>query len=305
MRRPAAPLWFALVAASVLPSRAPACEPIDLPDRLFEGARVVLLGDFHGTVEIPRFFSDVVCTALRRVPGLIVALEIPAEEQDRIDRYLASAGSEADRRALLEGAFWIDAYQDGRRSAAMATLLERLRVLRQEGRGLEPPRRLDVLLLDARDVASPLERDRAMAQAILRAVRESGESSLLLALAGNLHTRTVWGSPWDPNFVPMGHHLVKGLPEGSLRSFDVAHLGGTAWFCTGADPASCGEKPLKGNAEPTPVAVQIHPHVDEKGFSGTYFVGRLTASPPAALAGAGAILPPHAPPPAPAPSSAP
>ena len=264
--------------------RALPCEPIALEATLLDGAQVVLLGDFHGTAEIPAFFSDVACTALRRVPALIVALEIPADEQERVDRYLGSSGSGADRAALLEGGFWRDAYQDGRRSAAMAALIERLRTLRQEGPALPGPHRLEVLLLDSPAVSSAGERDRRMAAAILGALRPGAPGAaapLVLALAGNLHTRTVQGSPWDASHVPMGCHLARSLPEGSVRSLDVAHLGGTAWFCTGADPASCGEKPLKGVGEVPHATIRLFPRPDERGFNGVYFVGRLSASPPA------------------------
>ena len=107
------------------------------------------------------------------------------------------------------------------------------------------------------------------------------KSSLVVALAGNLHTRTVKGAPWDPSYEPMGYHLVRALPPGSLRSLDVAHTGGAAWFCTGAEPATCGEKTLHGNAEGTLWAIRLLDAPDDKGYSGTYSVGRLTASPPA------------------------
>jgi hypothetical protein len=298
--------WLPVAAASLLPAcggsppheeattvapadgaqlaRSLACEPIELPERLFEGTKVLLLGDFHGTEEIPAFLSRLSCEVMRRGMNVIAALEIPREEKDRVDRYLDSTGTQADRRALLEGEFWTDVYQDGRRSRAMAALIERLRALRQAGLTLPNPRRLDVLLIDARDAVSPGERDRRMADAVLAVVGPSAaarQSSLLVTLAGNYHTRTVKGAPWDATYEPMGYHLARSLPASAVRSLDVAHAAGAAWFCTGAEPATCGEKVLKGNAEGSPGAIRLFDKPDDRGYGGTYFVGRLTASRPA------------------------
>ena len=297
--------WLSVAGASVMPvacgsaasrharaveqaepraAAAPACVSIDLPDEFLEGQEVLLVGDFHGTAEIPAFFAELACAALGGTRDLIVALELPAEEQGRVDSYLDSAGSEADRRALLEGAFWNQEYQDGRRSRAMAAMIERLRTVRKAGLALEPPRRVAVLLMDVSTVSSPGARDRSMADAILRALRASAstvEPVLLMAYAGNLHTRTAKGSPWDPGFESMGYHLAQTLPAGALRAVDVAHAGGTAWFCTTADPAECGEKPLKGRAEGSEWAIRLFDRPNDEGYSGTFFVGRVTASPPA------------------------
>jgi hypothetical protein len=246
--------------------------------------RVLLLGDFHGTEEIPAFAARVTCEVMRLGRNVIVALEIPREEKGLVDRYLGSAATDADRTALLQGEFWTDVYQDGRRSRAMAALIERLGALRRTGSRLKDPLHLEVLLLDARDAGSPGERDRRMADAVLAALGPSASSqepALVVALAGNLHTRTVKGSPWDATYEPMGYHLARSLPAGAVRSLDVAHAAGAAWFCTGAEPATCGEKVLKGNAEGSPGAIRLFDKPDDRGYGGTYFVGRLTASRPA------------------------
>src|SRR5262249_34099841 len=82
------------------------------------GARV-LLGELHGNNETPRLVGELAihATALGAVR---VGLEIPVDQQARIDRFLASAGVGGDRQALLRGRFWTRDLQDGRSSAAMA-----------------------------------------------------------------------------------------------------------------------------------------------------------------------------------------
>ncbi|MDX1644696.1 MAG: hypothetical protein R3244_10100, partial [Thermoanaerobaculia bacterium] len=103
------------------------CEPmegvrqlLDLPDR-----SVLLFGELHGTDRGPAAFGSVVCHLAREHAGLTVGLEISHTEQERIDAYMASAGTAEDRSELLSGPFWTDEYQDGRRSRAMTELLER------------------------------------------------------------------------------------------------------------------------------------------------------------------------------------
>jgi hypothetical protein len=69
--------------------------------------KIVLFGEIHGTEQSPAYFRRLVCTLLTTHPHLLVALEIPRDEQQRIDTFLSSgaqAGANA-RANLLAGAF--------------------------------------------------------------------------------------------------------------------------------------------------------------------------------------------------------
>ncbi|HTQ81108.1 MAG TPA: hypothetical protein VMM92_14000, partial [Thermoanaerobaculia bacterium] len=122
-----APL-FSLLALP--PPPPPQCPAIAGLAPLLAPGHGLLLGEVHGTVESPAFLANAVCLALQAGRSVTVALEIPLQEEARFEAYLGSAGSAADRTALLAGAFWQDPYQDGRRSQAMLALLESLRRLR-------------------------------------------------------------------------------------------------------------------------------------------------------------------------------
>jgi len=84
----------------------------------------LVLGDSHGTQEIPVFFGDLVAQAQLSRP-IVVALELPTTEADRTERYLRSPGGEEDRRGLLDGEFWRSTAKDGRGSQAMVDLIEK------------------------------------------------------------------------------------------------------------------------------------------------------------------------------------
>jgi len=126
----------AVVAAPASSPASPkplACREIEGLEPLLAPGAGVLFGEIHGTVESPAFVANAACLALRAGFPVTVALEIPREEQPRVDTFLASAGMVADRAALLDSSFWQDKYQDGRRSQAMLSLLDELRRLRRGG----------------------------------------------------------------------------------------------------------------------------------------------------------------------------
>ena len=86
-------------------------------DALIKSGAILWFGEIHGSEESPRFVGDVACRAAA-AGHVQVGLEIAGDEQARIDRYLRSAGSPADRAALLDGPFWHQ--HDGRSSTGMA-----------------------------------------------------------------------------------------------------------------------------------------------------------------------------------------
>ena len=58
-------------------------------ERFLEPGTVLLLGELHGTEESPAFVSRVVSLALGKGRSVTVALEIPREETNRFETFLA------------------------------------------------------------------------------------------------------------------------------------------------------------------------------------------------------------------------
>ena len=240
-----------------------ACDkPIDgLAAHLKPGA-ILWFGEMHGTEESPRFVVDAACQAAK-VARVQLGLEIWKAEQPRFDNYLASKGSDADRKALLDGPFWTQA--DGRSSQAMIALVERVRVLRGAGA------KIDIVLFD-----DPIaNRDEAMAKQV---IARRDPKAIFVALSGNVHSRRTKGTPWDPELVPTVAHLAAAkLP---VTTFNVSARGGTLWACmsTPDHEPNCGEHPNSDDGPGTPWT--LGPRRDD-AHDGVYFVGPTKASYPA------------------------
>ncbi|HEV3077955.1 MAG TPA: hypothetical protein VHB47_26300 [Thermoanaerobaculia bacterium] len=273
-----APVVAIALAAACLPAWAGqtpiACGAVPGLEPLLRSRDVVLVGEMHGTVESPAFVGRATCLALAGGRAVTVGLEIPVEEDSRIRAFLASAGSAGDRDALLAGAFWQEPSQDGRSSRAMLALLEDLRRTSRAGSPVH------LMLLDSTAFRGGSERDRAMA-ARLRDAIAGAPHDLFLVLTGNIHTRLRQGVPWDPSYEPMGFVLAHLAPRLAIAALDVAYTGGSAWICETPQPASCGAKTLKGRPDAGSIGVTLAPSVSAEGYTGSYGVGALTASPPA------------------------
>lgn len=261
------------IASSPLSSGGNACREVDGFAALNAPGKIVLLGEMHGTKEIPAFVANITCLALRAGRPVTVALEVPRDEQTRIGTFIKSAGDDDDRAALLKGPFWNAAFQDGRRSGAMLALLDRVRQMRAHGLPVE------IALIDRQAPPSTsAERDRWMAEA-LAAAADASPQSLIVALIGNVHTRVTRGVPWDGAYEPAGYVLRQLRPGLSVTALNVAYTGGTVWTCPTPDPLACGSRQITGRAN-APTGVVLHDQIVD-GHMGAYGVGELTASVPA------------------------
>jgi hypothetical protein len=201
------------------------------------GAPIILLGELHGLEAVPAFAIGLACRLAAAGTPVLLALEIPRQEQARIDAYLASKGGTPNETILLDGAFWRREFQDGRSSRARLALLDAARELRAEGIPLR------VVAVDDASVPDPA-RDSAMTSALLAAKRP-GETTLLLV--GDLHARTKPGAPWNPNIVWAGVQLRAKEPK--LVSLVNRFLGGEAWICTGTPRAIAALGPSRAAVE--------------------------------------------------------
>lgn len=187
------------------------------------GRRLVLLGESHGTREIPDFVHALVAADSASGP-VVLGLEIPHHEQRSLDAYLRSSG-DAAARALLRGRlFWTrsDVHHDGRRSEDMLDLVEDIRRLRARGR--------DVALL-AYDISPDAPRrdrdarDRFMAH-VVRAAHDALPRGRVLVLGGNVHAMLERPAYAPPEMqTPMGVHL-RDLGPASVR---IGARGGHSW----------------------------------------------------------------------------
>jgi erythromycin esterase-like protein len=263
-----------LLLAAVLPMQQLAAESAAPMQQLLDAAtghRVLLVGEIHGTVEVPMLVADL-ADALAADEQLVVGLELPRDEQKRIDAFLDSAGTSDDQVALLAGKFWTRDYQDGRSSAAMLELLERLRQLRLRTK-------VEVLALDqvGAAVADGDARDRAMAERLSAALEAEPEARALV-LAGNFHTRLQKGAPWDESHEFLGYRLSSFEPY----AVEIMGVAGSAWTCTGAETDSCKARDFpESSLKP---GIELGDEVNERGHQGLWRLERTSASPPAKLA---------------------
>ncbi|GHA78396.1 calcium-binding protein [Cognatilysobacter bugurensis] len=194
--------------------------------------RLILLGELHGTREIPELVR-VLATRYADEGPVLLALEMPHREQASLDAYLESNGDADARAALRARAFWqrADTDHDGRRSEEMLDLIDAMRALRGQGR--------DVALL-AYDMAAeaprtdPNARDRFMAE-VARAAHDALPHGRLLVLGGNVHAmleRPGYAPPQMP--VPMGAHL-RDLQPVSVR---IGATAGEFWACRRPRPCA-------------------------------------------------------------------
>ena len=237
------------------------CPPIAGLEAIGDDKRFVVLGELHGTQEIPNFTSALACHLSGDRP-LVLSLEIPSERQADIDAYLLSPGDDASKREFLKGSFWQARLADGRSSEAMLKLLDDTRRLIKSGRRIS----VRASVIDA----GPLDQDLSellMAADWVRAASPSTDVRVL-ALVGRAHA----GRSSRRGFRPAASHL----PDDQSLRFEVLETGGTYWACL---RSGCGEQTLE--AQSTPAAAGFYPATGTD-FVVSFNVGReMTASPPA------------------------
>jgi len=216
--------------------------------------QVLVLGELHGTREIPAYFLALVRRAARG-RGVVVGLELPAEA--------GQLRCAARGRAALP-AYWARPSQDGRTSRAMRDLICALRA-----RSLA--RRVRIVFLD-----DPGRRQGFDAPAAERfSAAFTGRPAVGLILTGSYHARNVDGA--------LAFHLRRlGL---SVRTVMTSAPAGEAWYC-GAD-RSCGVQQARVNfcSEPGQAAGRTPwTAIPDRRFVWDLCLSfpRLSASPPAA-----------------------
>lgn len=271
---PIAAALLGLALLSAPPARAGTatpCADLALPTLDATAApRLLLLGEVHGTVEIPALVGDLLCQPGWRSARVALALEFdPLANQAAVDTYLREGSAEAER-ALLATPLWQE--RGGRASAAMFALLSTVREHNRNGA------RIEVIGIDPVRVDAPtaIEREAAMAASLITLMRTHER---VIALTGFAHANR---GPITLGDTPIPS-AASFLPNDGVITLRPLPLGGEAWYCAAPAP---GEAEVCG-VQRGPARVAVEPrgvYLDGKrfpGFDGYYSSGRaFSASPP-------------------------
>lgn len=257
-------LFIGLASSGALAALPDGCGPVADPQRIAQSARIVLIGEMHGTREYPSLVARLACAALDHGRALTLAFEMPLEEEARLEAYLASDGGPAARSALTAGSrFWHEV-RDGRSSGAMLLLIEQARRWREQGKQVR-----------AIALVGPGDYDGHMA-ARIRQAAAAAPDRLLLALTGQMHNRMT-----PPNM--RGRHGPVPTPMGALlRDLDPVSIGNEnprgAFFGCMPD-CRVHDSPDAGMPLAVPV---IRPAPGRGPYTHIVELGTTSASPPAA-----------------------
>lgn len=293
-------ILFVLFSLTLAPIGVYAVPPVDCsrkiditPELLTKQA--IVLGEIHGTNEIPQFAADLVCNLLaaRGGKGVVLALEYPRSEQSALDKFMLSKGSPDDLNKLVGGSFWAVKSAFGVTSRSMANLIWTMRSLRAKGHDVK------ILAFDDSEKAwgqSSISKeefgreiDRLMATFLGQSINQAF-GKMHIVLAGGYHATTRRENVFDPNHRAMAHLLSK---EFQIVALSASYVSGEAWACRMMNPADqapkCGALTVIGRSLPkeAPWRIGLYETASEReaaGFDGFFVVGKISASPPAQAA---------------------
>ena len=231
--------------------------------------RLVVLGETHGTREVPALVGELVCH-LSEHGRVLVGLEIPRWLNEDIVAFVdGRIGSEV----LLVAEYWQTAIQDGRQSRAMLHLLRRLGEVAAMDREVETRGFDDAEMFFEGERAPEHTRDELMARNVLR-YRGEIAHDFVLVLAGKFHAGR-FSSP-EPSMATL-------LPKRETLTVDIQFLRGDAWNCRGR---KCGIHAFPSREGTSPL---LRLNGTSSGpFDATIMLAEASASPPAVGERAGA-----------------
>lgn len=191
--------------------------------------RMLVLGELHGTREVPLLVRQLVDDYSRNGTPVLLALELPRAETPTLRDYLDSDGGTAARQRLHDRAFWTvrDDQHDGRRSRDMLAMIESLRALKAQGRDIT------IVGYDVNhsDAGNQIRDDR-MAAELRRLYRRLPDDARMVVLTGNVHAmlQRPDGMPPEMQMRPM----ASGLRDLDIYSVRLQAQHGQFWGCTGS-----------------------------------------------------------------------
>jgi hypothetical protein len=255
----------------------------------------VVFGETHGTNEAPAFVERLICAEAERGQRLLLAVE-HSSWQNQAWQAAWELPHEAFQQALPELG-WRNR-DDGVASEAMLRLI--LAAHRHKERGAL----IDIVAFNGArdddqrtrfaDLPSQGPHEAAQAENIAEAAAQK-DYDRVIVLVGNLHAEIAPLSIGGPEFEPMAVRLRR---YGSLLSLGLQHGGGEAWNCllvpetklapgedVTDDIISCAASATGAEgASDRPPHIAVGEFADprlERRFDGTFWVGPISASPPA------------------------
>jgi hypothetical protein len=224
---------------------------------------VVVVGEMHGTREVPAFVSRLVKILSQGTKSLTVALEIDTYLQNDLDEFLKTGNF--DNLVSLD----YFKYPDGRSSMAMGSLLKELRNI--EG--------IKIVCFDiASTIDTEVNRDSLMGVNLA----SNYYGGKMVVLTGNLHANLQEGY-WRPKFKSAVFHFkkMKNL-NGKLISLNTYFNGGTIWNCM---QDGCMERKAYANPEWAKKYglknfMVVSEDQDDNGYNGFVYFEKVTASKP-------------------------
>ena len=219
-------LGIALGALSAPAATDWRAEAVDTLTRESDGHRLVVLGEMHGTREVPLLAGDLVERWSNASPVLL-ALEIPAREHGALREAVASGGADAAIGRLRQRAWWqVPADEnDGRRSEDVLALVRRIGQLKASGRDVA------ILPFDPRDIRCYQRGNCEAAMAhVLRHAHDAFPRGRIVVVTGNVHAMRS-----RPASAPEGfpdQPMTAMLQDLSPYSVNVTAARGAYWACS-------------------------------------------------------------------------
>ena len=190
-----------------------------------DGHRLVVLGEMHGTREIPLLTGDLVERWSADAP-LLLALEIPAGEHDALRDAVAGGGADAAIDRLRQRDWWqVPADEnDGRRSEDVLALVHRIGQLKTSGRDVA------ILPFDPRNIRCYQRGNCEAAMAyVLRRADEAFPHGRIVVVTGNVHAMRSRPAGAPKGFLEQPMTML--LQDLSPHSVNVTAARGTYWAC--------------------------------------------------------------------------
>lgn len=255
----------------------------------------VVFGELHGTNEAPAFVQSLICAEAKRGQRLLLAVEHSSWQNAAWQE--AWALPHAAFRSTLPGLGW-RGRDDGVASAAMLALVMDAHALKDEGASIDivafNGARDDTQRARFADLPAQGPHEAAQAENIAEAAAAK-DYDRVIVLVGNLHAEIAPLSIGGPDFDPMAMRL---RAYGAVLSLGMRHAGGENWSCQLApgtklapeqeitdDMIRCAASRagVEGSSDRQPhitVGSLADPQL-ERRFDGTFWLGPITASPPA------------------------
>lgn len=207
------------------------------------GHRLLVLGEQHGTHEIPGVVQALVASYAADGKPLHLALELPTSESPALATYLQSDGGATAMAALKARPYWNAStrFHDGRRSEEMLELVDAMRKLHRQGKDVQ------VFGFDRAAAPSPPgagARDAAMAAELRTRYAALPIDGRMVVLTGNVH-----GMRRQPRYLayPPMTMLLQDLDVYNVR---IGAREGDVWGCRPGQ--GCGRIALIAYSGPSP-----------------------------------------------------